>query len=329
MTRSATVPITHVRGDATGLSIPAHGEALRADGADFLTEAFHAFGSLSQDNRVVRITQLVPCPGGSTGDKLFLSVEYARPDVNLHTDLFVKFSRDFIDSRRDHGRYEMEPEARFAPISRLSGFPISVPVAYFADYHHDSGTGLVITQRIAFGEGNIEPHHIKCLDHHLDNPLPYYRALITALARLAAAHKTGRLAPDIDERFPYDPATASSDPIRYSEEKLHAVLAQCAEFAARYPQLLPAEVREPAFIEKMQHDAFRIREPTLSTWQSRSHRAMSLERTYRQRLVLARCTRRLAVWIDRLGACQSNHHGFGAVGLLECGTPRHLATASR
>lgn len=257
---SNSAPMTHVRGDATGLSIPAHSEALRSDGTAFLTEAFHIFGSLSHDNRVLRITRLESCPGGSTGDKLFLSVEYARPDPNLHTELFVKFSRDFTDPRRDHGRYEMEPEARFAPISRLPGFPISVPVAYFADYHHDSGTGLVITQRIAFGEGNIEPHRKKCLDHYLDNPLPYYRALITALARLAAAHKTGRLAPDIAERFPYDPDTASSDPIRYSEEKLHAVLAQCAEFAARHPQLLPAEVRTPAFIEKMRRDAFRIRE---------------------------------------------------------------------
>jgi hypothetical protein len=255
----ATAKISHARGDATGVSFPAHAQALRAAGADFLTEAFRAFGSLSIHNRVTRLTRLETCPGGSTGHKLYLSVEYERPDPRLHTELFVKFSRDFADSRRDRGRHEMEPEARFAAISRLPGFPISVPAAYFADYHHDSGTGMIITERIAFGEGGIAPHLGKCLDHYLDDPLPYYRAIVTALARLAAAHKAARLAPDVEQRFPYDPATASSDPILYSEEELRAVLAHSAQFAARCPQLLPAAVCLPEFIARVNADAFRIR----------------------------------------------------------------------
>jgi hypothetical protein len=253
-------PIDFVRGDATGMSFPVHAEALQSAGAAFLTEAFRAFGSLSAENRVTRIARMEPCPGGSTGHKLFLYVEYERHDSGLHNELFVKFSRDFADARRDRGRYEMEPEARFAALSRLPGFPISVPVAYFADYHRDSGTGMLITERIAFGEGSIEPHRRKCLDHCLDAPLAYYRAIVTALARLAAAHKAGRLAPDIDERFPYNPVAAASDPILYSEDELRAVLAHCAQFATRCPQLLPAEVRSPEFLERMALDAFRIRE---------------------------------------------------------------------
>jgi len=259
MTASPSM-ITQVLGDATGLLIPAHADALRDGGAAFLTAAFRRFGSLPTDNRVAKITRLETCPGGSTGDKLFLSVEYERPDPSLHTDLFVKFSRDFTDSRRDHGRFEMESEVRFAAISRLPDFPISVPIAYFADYHHDSGTGVIITQRITFGAGHIEPHRMKCLDHVLDDPLPYYRSLVTALARLAAAHKSGRLAADIDKRFPYDPAAAASDAIQYSEEKLRAVVTRCAEFAAQCPQLLPAEIRSPEFLEKIARDALRIRE---------------------------------------------------------------------
>jgi hypothetical protein len=256
----AKSPTDHVRGDATGLSIPAHGEALRAGSEGFLTEAFRAFGSLSGDNSVSRITRFEPCPGGSTGKKFFLSVEYQRPEPDLHMDLFVKFSRDFTDARRDGGRYEMESEVRFAAISRLPGFPILVPAAYFADYHHASGTGMLITQRIAFGESGIEQHRRKCFDHELDDPLPYYRVMVTALARLAAAHKAGRLAPDIAERFPFDPDAAGSDPILYDDEQLHAVLGQCADFAARGPQLLPAEVRSPEFTAKLEREAFRIRE---------------------------------------------------------------------
>ncbi len=252
--------ITGVRGDATGLWIPAHAEALRAAGEAFLTEAFRTFGSLSDRNRISRITRMEPCAGGSTGHKLFLSVEYERSELGLATGLFVKFSRDFTDERRDFGRREMESEARFAAISRLPGFPISVPVAYFADYHHESGTGMVITERIAFGEGGIEPHHVKCLDHYLDDPLPYYRSMVTALARLAAAHKAGRLAPDVEERFPFDPANSGSDPILYSEDELSSELAKCADFAAHCPQLLPVEVCSPEFLNTMKRDAFRIRQ---------------------------------------------------------------------
>ena len=252
--------IDHVRGDATGLAVPAHGEALLADGPAFLTLAFRTFGALPAANAVARIARFEPCPGGSTGQKFFLSVEYERPDPSLHTELFVKFSRDFADAHRDFGRREMESEVPFAAISRLADFPISVPAAYFADYHRETGTGLVITQSIAFGDGEIEPHHLKCFDHTLDDPLPYYRVLITALARLCAAHKAGRLSADIDQRFPFDPATGGGDPILYSEAELRTVLAQCAAFGARGPQLLPAEVRALDFLATLEREALRVRE---------------------------------------------------------------------
>lgn len=250
----------YVTGDVTGLGFPAHSEALIWAGEDFLTEAFRTFGSLSPENRVSRIVKVEPCSGGSTGDKLFLAVEYEHAECGLHTDLFVKFSRDFEDPVRDRGRHEMESEARFAAISRLPGFPISVPEALFADFHHESGTGLIISQRIAFGEDGIQPHLRKCLDHQLDDALPYYRAIITALARLAAAHKSGQLASDIDELFTYDAASASSDPILYSEEELRTVLANCADFAEQCPQLLPPEIRSPEFLAELERGALRIRE---------------------------------------------------------------------
>jgi hypothetical protein len=248
-----------VLGDATGLTIPAHGEALREAGAGFLTQAFRAFGSLSATNSVTRIRALEPCSGGSTGAKVFLTVDYAHDEPGLHTELFVKFSRDFSDPRRDWQRHEMEAEVRFASISRLPGFPISVPTAYFADYHHDSGTGLLITERIGFGVGGIEPHRMKSLDHAtLDDPLPYYRQMMTALARLAAAHKAGRLAPDIDAQFPFDPAAGSADPVRFDEASLRRRISECIDFAARCPQLIPAAVRSADFHVRLEQDAVRV-----------------------------------------------------------------------
>src|SRR5579864_7945608 len=159
------VPLDFVRGDTTGLAIPAHGGALRAAGEAFLTEAFRNFGSLAPNERVVRITRFEPFHGGNSGHKLLLSVEYAHAQPTLHTDLFVKFSRDFADSFRDRRRHELEAEVRLAALSRLPGFPINVPTAYFADCERESGTGILITQRIAYGSGNIEPLRSKCMDH--------------------------------------------------------------------------------------------------------------------------------------------------------------------
>ena len=251
----------HFTGDATGLNAPAHGQALREGGAAWLTQAFRAFGSLAPDNAVSRVVSLEPCPGGSTGAKFYLTLEYARPDPGLHSRLFVKFSRDFADQRRDErGRWEMAPEARFVPLSRAASFPIAVPCAYFADYPAASGTGLVITESIAYGEQGIEPHRRKCLDHlTLADPLPYYRQVVTALARLAAAHKSGRLAQDIDARFPFDPASGSADPIRYDEAGLQAELEHCFAYARDCPRLLPEAVRTEEFMAQLAQDAQLIR----------------------------------------------------------------------
>jgi hypothetical protein len=246
-----------VRGDATGLRVPAHPEALRAGGTAFLTEAFRIFGSLPAANHVSRITRLETCAGGSTGQKLFLTLEYAQPDPALHRELFVKFSRDFSDKARDdRGKHEMETEARFAALSRLPGFPITVPTVYFADYHHESRSGLIISQRIAYGTGRIEPHRQKCLDHELTEPLAYYRVILKSLARIAAAHKSGRLSPDIDRQFAFDRAVAAErDPIAFDAARLHVFVSRYADFAAQCPQLLPANITAPAFLAKLDREA--------------------------------------------------------------------------
>jgi len=204
------------RGDATGLQIPAHPEALIAAGPEFLTSALRAFGTIAADNAVTAMSVEV-CPGGCTGEKLFLTLDYARAEPQVDRRVFAKFSRDFDDERRDWQRTEMAGEAKFVALSRGARFPIRVPKGYFADYEEASGTGLVITECIAYGEAGIEPHRRKCLDWQtMADPLPYYRASVTALARLAAAHKSGALTGDIEAQFPFAPVAASADPFRYS-----------------------------------------------------------------------------------------------------------------
>ncbi|MCW1427526.1 hypothetical protein [Novosphingobium sp. JCM 18896] len=257
-----------IEGDMFGMAMPTHPEALRAAGAAFLTEAFHKIGSLPADNAVAEITRFEDCPRGSTGRKVLLSVAYAKPDPALHTDLFVKFSRAFDDPLRDNQRYEMEDEARFAALS-VGHFPIDVPACYFSDFHHESGTGMMITQCIPYGEGRNEPHYEKCLDWQMPAPLDHYRVIIETNGRLGAAHRAGKLSPKIDEYFGFDrEAAIASDRIRYDEQKLKNRISRYAEFCRNYPQLLPANIRAESFHEALMRDVprFLAHEQAIKTW---------------------------------------------------------------
>ena len=228
--------------------MPAHPDALRQGGVAFLNRAFRRTGALPVDNEVVRIASAEDCPRGSTGRKLLLTVEYARPDPALHTDLFVKFSRAFDNPLRDRQRYEMELEARFAAVSGDSAFPIPVPACYFSDFHHATGTGVMITQCIPYGIGGVEPHYEKCLDWRIADQYQHYHALIATNARLAGAHRAGKLPRAIDESFPFDPeAAASAEPIRYDAQQLRNRVSRYAGFCESYPQLLPGNIRDPGF----------------------------------------------------------------------------------
>ncbi len=242
-----------------GLELPAHPEALREGGEAFLTTAFRAAGAIGEDNSVSRITEFRDCPGGSTGKKLFLGVEYARDEPGLHRELFVKFSRDFDSARRDGARIQMELEVRFALLSRAPEFPIDVAKCYFSDYHEETGTGILITQRAVFGEGNVEPHYGKCLDYLMPDQIGHYRAVIGALGRLAGTHKAGKLPDSVERYFPYEPEKLDvSAREAYTPEQIGNRVSRYAEFAASYARFLPPQIRSAEFIARLRDEAPRF-----------------------------------------------------------------------
>jgi hypothetical protein len=248
-----------VTGDQFGLAIPADPAGLRSGGSRFLTDAFRAAGALAGDNSVTSITGFREVAGGSTGRKVALSVEYGEPAPGLHTDLFVKFSRDLDNPIRDRGKTQMEPEVRFASLSRDPGFPIAVPGVQFADYHRRSGTGILITERIRFGSNGIERQYHKCLDYEMPEPLDHYRALLTALARLAGTHRSGRLPLNLTAHFPLDVHAATvGERAPFSSAKLGRRVTQLAEFIATHPGLLPANVGSPEFLARLGEDVLRV-----------------------------------------------------------------------
>ncbi len=244
-------------GNLLDLKIPAHGAALRAGGAAFLTAAFRAAGAITGDNRVTRITQCEEILGGSTGRKLLLSVEYEKPGPPA--DLFVKFSRDFDNPARDGAKIQMESEVRLALLSRLPEFPIAVPECLYADYDPESGTGVLIARRVAFGTGGIEPLYEKCLDYEMPAPLDHYKAIVRALARLAGTHKAGRFPSGVARQFPFEPdrlAVAVRAPFTAAQLKERAE--RYAAFATEFPQLLPANIRSADFLARFIAEAPRF-----------------------------------------------------------------------
>ncbi|MBU6268752.1 MAG: hypothetical protein KGN34_14490 [Sphingomonadales bacterium] len=252
--------IDRARGDLSGLEFPAHPAALLAGGAEFLTRAFQASGALGADNRVTAITRLDEWMLGGTGVKALLTVAYAHDSAGLSRDLFVKFSRNFADPVRDGGRYHMPPEVRLANLSRDPGFPVAVPKCYFADIAQDTLTGILITERIAYGAGTIEPHHPKCMDHMLSDAPAHYRALVTNLARLSGAHKAGRLGEQVARDFPFDLEAMLARRPRFDPELLAKRINRLAEFILQYPHLAPPHIADRAFLAGFRADALRAAE---------------------------------------------------------------------
>ena len=248
-----------VIGDRSGFEFPADPDTLRSAGPAFLTTALHAFGVLPQGNRITAITRFQECLGGSTGRKVLLDVRYARPADGLPTELFVKFSRDFDDSRRDRGKSQMELEVAFGALSAGTALPVTVPLCLFADYHRESSTGMLLTERISFGASGIEPHYDKCLDYRMPDPVGHYRALLASVARLAGAHRSGTLPDPVADEFRYDAAKVTVGARTHrSPDELAEQVHRLTAFAARYPALLPPSVGRPEFTARMLADVGRI-----------------------------------------------------------------------
>jgi hypothetical protein len=255
-----TLPVL-VPGRFTGVDFPTGIAALVKAGPDWLTRAFHATGVLPADRRVVEIVRTQEFFGGGMGRKLILDVRYDAPADGLTERLFCKFPRDFGDPLRDLFGPLMEPEVRFALLSRRDDFPLTVPACFFGDYDAATRSGLLITARVPYGEGSVEPAHDKCLDYEVVDPLGHYQAVTRAMARLAAAHKGGRIGAEIDRQFPFDASGADlGSRIPYTAEELAAKLAALKSFAAAHPGFFPDGLGDPAFLDRFAGEAMAVLE---------------------------------------------------------------------
>lgn len=131
-----------------------------------------------------------------------------------------------------------------------------------------TGTGLLITERIPFGHNGIEPQHAKCLDYRLGDPLPYYRTLVTALARLAGWPRCHGAEFGSAADFPVDLHAATvgeQPPLR--ADRIERQLEQLVDFAATHPGLLPEPVRDTDFWATLVDQLPRLADREAGIWQ--------------------------------------------------------------
>lgn len=235
------VPGTH-----SGLLVPGDAEALLEGGPDFLTRAFRTSGALPDDASVSRIVGTQPVDKGGTGAKLQLTVAYGGAPADLPEELFVKFSRNFGDPLRDSARHQAVSEVQFAVLSGAPGFPVPVPRTLFADIDPQTQTSLIVSASVPYGRDGVEPLYPKCLDHLVPDAVGHYEAILRGLARLAGAHRSGRLPAGFDHDF-----ADAVQPAAFLAALPLAKVLQRAErlfaFVDRCPQLFPDAVRTAEF----------------------------------------------------------------------------------
>lgn len=237
-------------GDHYGLEFPFALDALREFGAEFLTKAFRAAGSISADNRVTEIVTLERLGIMGASENAFLTVAYAKSEPNLHTELFVKMPPDgmyqkFLQSGASHGEVEIMRR------SRAENFPVQTTKYYYGDYCAYTTNYILITERVKFGVAPIEPAHRKGRDHLVPDAEKHYHVLAKSLAKLVAAHKTGALGNDIEEAFPFARAARNFEPIESPEANIDRLI----DFIARIaPHLFVAEATDSAFLQRWRED---------------------------------------------------------------------------
>ena len=161
----------------------------------------------------------------------------------------------------------MASEVRFASLASAPGFPIAVPATMYGDYHRDTGTGILISERIMFDSNGIERQYHKCLDYEMPRQVEHYRALLTAVARLAGTQRSGRLPAHLVDQFPVDLQAATvGERVALTPDQLDRRLTRLTEFTRAHPGLFAANIRSQQFASRMAGQAHELMSREAAVW---------------------------------------------------------------
>jgi len=191
-------------------------------GAEWLTKAFHAAGTIPLDNRVSKIVAQgqYKITTGNNGGKFLFEVEYEKPDETLHTKLFAKIphsmDKETMSDRLSSSVNKQPAELWEINSSRLleATLPVKIPRFYFGDISNETSNWILITEQVPFHDPSpsdfagktrntpkqqlapyqIEGPYDKCMDWTLrGDPAEYYLALVRCGTRMGALSKAGKL----------------------------------------------------------------------------------------------------------------------------------------
>jgi len=238
-------------GDHYGLEFPFTLDLFRQFGADFLTKAFRAAGSIAHDNAVMEIISLKPLSLSGASESAFITIAYERPEQDLHTELFVKFPPDrgveykHALAPMAHGEVEMQR------LTRRNALPVKAAKYYYGDFSTQTLNYILITERISFGVAPIERAYVKGADQLMPEAHEHYMVLARSLAGVVAAHKSGALGPEVEDIFPFARAARDFTPIPAAEANVDRLI----DFIGRVaPQLFPAAATSPQFLARWRED---------------------------------------------------------------------------
>jgi len=205
-----------------GLEFPWSEQMLVDMGPEWLTQAFHAAGTIPKDNRVTKIVpeNKVKVTTGNNGGKFLFEVEYAKEDPELQTQLFAKvpfaLEGKTRSDRLSSSVYKQPHELYELNTYRLmeSALPVRIPRFYFGDISNETSNWILITERVPFASAEnfdftgpspdgprgplgawlVEGPYDKCMDWMLRGEASeYYTLLVRTGAKLAGMHRAGKL----------------------------------------------------------------------------------------------------------------------------------------
>jgi hypothetical protein len=237
-------------GDHYGLKFPFTLAQILEFGPDFLTAAFRAAGTISKHNRVTEIVALEPLTVQGASENGLLTVAYAQDEPGLEAELFVKCPSNILGYKY-YLVGESQGEVEIQRLGNREDFPTHTAKYYYGDYCSYTANFLLITERIRFGVGPIEPAYRKGHDQNVPDAMDHYLVLTKALAGLVAAHKTGAMGIEIERTFPFPRAARNFDTMENPEVRLDQLIDFIANTA---PQLFVAGATDPGFLRKWRED---------------------------------------------------------------------------
>lgn len=252
-------------GDMYGLPFPQTPEEMLGDpkfGAEWLTNAFHAAGTLPKDNTVKSVVTWRRFVGGGSGPKAVFTVEYEKPDEELDTVLFVKMPHPLWENQQQ--RFIEEGQFKFGDNwgGEISFYrflsphvPYPNPKYYFGDLSRESTEAILINAcvqwpeegKTEFGPYEVLPPCGKCEDFLLTNPEEYYFAVFRRLGTFTGLAKANKLGPELKDINWYEcnvKADVNAAPgFPGTENSVRTFVTTIA------PHWFPDETKDPKFLD--------------------------------------------------------------------------------